>query len=219
MWFPVPSRLAKSVEVPVRACRNLLSPISIRNRTFRNRVVSTAHAPSYAEGGKPAERYQAYHEEKARGEIGLTMFGGSSNVSRDSGSIYGQIFVGDDSIIPVFRAFADRVHRHGAGLMCQITHMGRRTGWAAGDWLPTMGPSVIRDPAHRSVPCEITARDIARIVRAFADSAMRCREGGPDGGEILATTHLLDSPCRGCRTPGRMRTGANWRTGRDSSSR
>lgn len=173
------------------AYKNLLSPITIRGRTFRNRVVSTAHAPGYADAGKPGERYQAYHEEKAKGGIGLTMFGGSSNISRDSGSIYGQIYVGDDAIIPVFRNFADRIHNHGAGLMCQITHMGRRTAWTAGDWLPTMGPSVIRDPAHHSVPREMSARDIARIVRAFADAALRCREGGLDGCEILATTHLL----------------------------
>ena len=173
------------------AYRNLLAPITIRGRTFRNRVLSTAHAPGYAESGKPGERYQAYHEEKAKGGIGLTMFGGSSNISRDSGSIYGQIYVGDDSIIPVFRSFAGRIHRHGAGLMCQITHMGRRTGWAAGDWLPTIGPSVIRDPAHHSVPREMSSRDIARIVRDFADAAVRCREGGLDGCEILATTHLL----------------------------
>ena len=171
--------------------KNLLSAITIRGRTFRNRVLSTAHAPGYAESGKPGERYQAYHEEKAKGGIGLTMFGGSSNISRDSGSIYGQIYVGDDTIIPVFRNFANRIHKHGAGLMCQITHMGRRTGWAAGDWLPTMGPSVIRDPAHHSVPREMSARDIKRIVQAFADAAWRCREGGLDGCEILATTHLL----------------------------
>ncbi|MEM8791697.1 MAG: NADH:flavin oxidoreductase [Pseudomonadota bacterium] len=173
------------------AYRNLLSPISIRGRTFRNRVLSTAHAPGYAEAGKPGERYQAYHEEKAKGGIGLTMFGGSSNISRDSGSIYGQIYVGDDTIIPVFRSFADRIHKHGAGLMCQITHMGRRTGWSVGDWLPTMGPSVIRDPAHHSVPREMSTRDIGRVVKAFGDAAERCREGGLDGCEILATTHLL----------------------------
>lgn len=173
------------------AYKSLLSPITIRNRTFRNRVLSTAHAPGYAEGGKPGERYQAYHEEKAKGGIGLTMFGGSSNISRDSGSIYGQIYVGDDSIIPAFRAFADRVHKHGAGLMCQITHMGRRTGWASGDWLPTIGPSVIRDPAHHSVPREMSSADIARVTAAFADAARRCRDGGLDGCEILATTHLL----------------------------
>jgi 2,4-dienoyl-CoA reductase-like NADH-dependent reductase (Old Yellow Enzyme family) len=173
------------------AYRSLLSPITLRGRTFRNRVISTAHAPGYAEGGLPGERYQAYHEEKARGGIGVTVFGGSSNISRDSGSIYGQIYLGDDAIVPVFREFARRVRRHGAGILCQITHMGRRTGWAGGDWLPTMGPSVIRDPAHHSVPYEMSTRDIRRVTQAFAEAARRCRDGGLDGCEILATTHLL----------------------------
>ena len=74
---------------------HLLSPFALRGREFRNRVFSSAHAPGYAEQGMPGERYQAYHEEKARGGIGLTIFGGSSNVSRDSGSIYGQVYLGD----------------------------------------------------------------------------------------------------------------------------
>lgn len=170
---------------------HLLAPMTLRGRTFRNRVFSSGHAPGYAENGLPGERYQLYHEEKAKGGIGLTIFGGSSNISRDSGSIYGQIYVGDDACVPAFRAFSKRIHAHGAGLMCQISHMGRRTGWASGDWLPTMGPSVLRDPAHHSVPREMNSRDIARIVRAFADAALRCREGGLDGAELLATTHLL----------------------------
>ncbi len=169
----------------------LLSPFTLRGRAIRNRVLSSAHAPGYAENGQPGERYQAYHEEKARGGVGMTIFGGSSNVSRDSGSIYGQIYLGDDAIVPVFRAFARRVQRHGATILCQVTHMGRRTGWAAGDWLPTLGPSVVRDPAHHSVPYEMASADIARVIRNFADAARRCRDGGLDGCEILATTHLL----------------------------
>ena len=170
---------------------NLLSPITIKGRTFKNRVFSSAHAPGYAENGQPDERYQAYHEAKAKGGLGLTMFGGSSNVSRDSGSIYGQIYVGDDQIVPVFREFANRLHRHDTGIMCQITHMGRRTTWDAGDWLPTKGPSARRDPAHHSAPYEISTREIARIVGAFANAARRCREGGLDGVEILGSSHIL----------------------------
>lgn len=170
---------------------NLMSPFTLRGVTFRNRLLSTAHAPGYTKGGLPGERYQAYHEAKARGGIGLTIFGGSSNISRESGSIYGQIFVGDDSVIPVFKGFADRIHRHGARLMCQITHMGRRTTWSAGNWLPTMGPSVVRDPAHHSVPYVMTAEDIRRVTGEFALAARRCRDGGLDGCEILTTTHLL----------------------------
>ncbi len=175
----------------VKAFRSLLSPITIKGRTFRNRVFSSAHAPGYAENGLPGERYRAYHEEKARGGIGLTMFGGSSNVSRDSGSVYGQIYVGDDRVVPAFRELAQRVRRHGAGLMCQITHMGRRTTWDSGDWLPTRGPSNKRDPAHHSAPCALSTREIARIVRDFAAAARRCREGDLDGVELLGSSHLI----------------------------
>jgi 2,4-dienoyl-CoA reductase-like NADH-dependent reductase (Old Yellow Enzyme family) len=174
-----------------RAYKALMSPLRIRHLTLRNRVMSTAHAPGYTDGGVPNERYQAYHEEKAKGGLALTMFGGSSNVARDAGSIYGQIYVGSDNIIPHFRDFARRIHRHGAALMCQISHMGRRTSWDAGDWFATIGPSVVRDPAHHSVPREMSARDIARIVKAFGRAALRCKEGELDGCELLATTHLL----------------------------
>ena len=173
------------------AYRDLLSPLTIKELTLKNRVVSTAHAPGYAEGGLPGERYQAYQEEKARGGCGLIMFGGSSNVSRDSGSIYGQIYVGNDRVIPAFRQIADRLHAYGAAAMCQITHMGRRTTSDIGDWLPTKGPSARRDPAHHSMPYEIGSRELGCITRAFADAARRCREGGLDGVEILGSSHLI----------------------------
>jgi len=169
----------------------LLSPFRLKHLSLRNRVVSSAHAPGYAVDGLPGLRYQLYHEEKAKGGIALTMFGGSSNVAPDSGSIYGQIFVGSDRVIPAFRDFARRIHRHGAALMCQISHMGRRTTWDAGDWLPTIGPSVLRDPAHHSMPREMDSRDIRRVVAAFGDAARRCREGELDGCEVMATSHLL----------------------------
>lgn len=183
--------------------RSLLAPLTIKGITLKNRVVSTSHAPGYAENGLPGPRYRAYQEEKARGGTGLVMFGGSSNVARDSGSIYGQIYVGDDRVIPAFRELSDCLHAHGAATMCQITHMGRRTTSNAGDWLPTKGPSARRDPAHHAMPYEIAPREIARIVQAFADAARRCREGGLDGAEILGSSHILGqflSPLSNFRT-------------------
>ena len=111
----------------------LLSPFRLRNLELKNRLVSAAHANGYASGGKPKERYQAYHEARAQGGIGLIVIGGSSNISRDSGSIYGQIYVGHDEVIPDFQALADRIHRHDCAVFCQITHMGRRTSWQGGD--------------------------------------------------------------------------------------
>ena len=56
----------------------LLQPLTIRHLTLRNRIMSSSHASTMDDGGMPAARYQAYHAEKARGGLALTMFGGST---------------------------------------------------------------------------------------------------------------------------------------------
>lgn len=170
----------------------LLQPFQLRHLTLKNRVMSTSHAPAYAEDGKPQERYQRYHEEKAKGGLALSMFGGSSNIAADSPSVFGQIYAGNDEVIPHFQAFAERMRAHGCALMCQLTHMGRRTTWAGGWWLPVIAPSRVREPAHRAFPREMDNADIARVVRAFGEAALRCKEGGLDGLELLCHGHLLD---------------------------
>ncbi|MXQ10547.1 FAD-dependent oxidoreductase [Microvirga makkahensis] len=169
----------------------LLQPFTIKNLTLKNRIMSTSHAISYGENALPKERYQLYHEEKAKGGIGLTMFGGSSNVSRDSGSVFGQLSVGHDDIIPYFRQFSERIHRHGAALMCQITHLGGRSHWRSDNWLPTVSPSRYREPSHRGFTKEMDHHDITRIVRQFGDAARRCKEGGLDGCEVHVHGHLI----------------------------
>jgi 2,4-dienoyl-CoA reductase-like NADH-dependent reductase (Old Yellow Enzyme family) len=113
----------------------LLEPFQLKHLTIRNRILSTSHAPAYAEDAMPGERYQLYHAEKAKGGIGMTMFGGSSTVSLDCPATFGQLDMSGDRIVPYLEQFSGRVHEHGAALMCQITHMGRRTRWDAGDWL------------------------------------------------------------------------------------
>ncbi|MDJ0869126.1 MAG: NADH:flavin oxidoreductase, partial [Myxococcota bacterium] len=170
----------------------LLQPFELKHLKLRNRIVSTAHAPAFGEGGMPRERYQRYHEEKARGGVALTLFGGSASVAIDSpASLWSQIDVSRDAVIPYFRSFAERIHRHGAALICQLTHMGRRTRWDAGDWITPVSASAVREPAHNAVPKAAEEHDIRRIQGAFAEAATRCREGGLDGCEILFASHLI----------------------------
>jgi 2,4-dienoyl-CoA reductase-like NADH-dependent reductase (Old Yellow Enzyme family) len=170
----------------------LLQPYQLRHLTLRNRFLSTAHEPSYSEDGMPKERYRLYHEEKAKGGIGLTMIGGSAIVAPDSPPAFGNLHAYKDEIVPWFRELADGVHAHGAAVMCQITHLGRRTNWNTADWLPVVAPSPLREPAHRAFPKEAEDFDIRRIVRAYGDTALRCQEGGLDGIEIESYGHLFD---------------------------
>ena len=168
----------------------LLQPFKLKNLTLKNRIVSTPHAPAYAEEGKPKLRYQLYHEEKAKGGIGMTMFGGSSYVAPDSPAVFGQIDVTNDSVIPYFQEFAQRIHQYNCGLICQISHLGRRTTWNLSEWLPVIAPSRVREPAHRAFPKEMDKYDIKRTIEAYAAAAVRCKEGHLDGCEILSHGHL-----------------------------
>ena len=169
----------------------LLQPFRIKHVTLKNRVMSTSHAAGLEVDGMPVERYQLYHEGKARGGIALTMFGGSSNVAPDSPNIFRQLNVGVDAIIPYLQQFSRRIHAHGAALMCQITHLGRRGEPYATNWLPTIAPSPVRETLHRSFPREMDEDDIDRVVKAFGAAARRCKEGGLDGIETLAGGHLI----------------------------
>lgn len=181
----------------------LLQPFQLKHLRLKNRVMSTSHAISYGEEGKPKARYQLYHEEKAKGGIALSMFGGSSTISPDSPSIFGQLDVGDDSVIPYFQEFSERLHKHGCALMCQLTHMGRRTSSYAGNWLPIIAPSRKREPLKRCFPREMDEHDIARVVNDYGEAALRCKEGGLDGLELIAGGHLIGqflSPLANART-------------------
>jgi len=165
--------------------------------------MSTSHACGLEVDGFPQDAYQRYHEEKAKGGIGLTMFGGSSNIAPDSPSVFQQLNVGADEIIPHLQKLSERVHKHGSGLMCQITHLGRRGDPHADNWLPSIAPSPIRETLHRSFPKEMDNHDIQRVVTAYGAAARRCKEGGLDGIETLASSHMIGqflSPYTNVRT-------------------
>ena len=171
----------------------LLQPFQLKGLTLPNRVVSTSHEPAYSVDGMPKERYRLYQVEKARGGVGLTMIGGSAIVAPDSPPAFGNLCVWKDEIVPWFRELSDAVHEHGTAVMCQITHLGRRTAWNQDDWLPVIAPSPLREPAHRSFPKVMETHDIERVIKAYGDAALRCREGGLDGIEIEAYGHLFDA--------------------------
>ncbi len=172
----------------------LFKPFQIKHLTLRNRIMSTSHAVGYAEDGMPAERYQLYQAEKARGGIALTMFGGSSSVAADSPLTFNQIDVGTDRVMPYLEKMADGIHAHGAYTFCQITHLGRRGRWDARDWLPLISPSTNREPQHRAYAKEMEDFDFKRVLRQFGEAALRVKNSGIDGIELIASAHhLVDS--------------------------
>ena len=170
----------------------LLQPYQLKHLTLRNRIMTTSHEPAYPEDGMPKDRYAAYHAERAKAGVALTMTAGSAAVSKDSPPVFNNILAYKDEVVPWIRNLTDAVHEHGAAVMIQLTHLGRRTGWAKGDWLPSVSSSKHREPAHRSFPKLAEDWDIERIISDFADATERMKEGGMDGIELQVYGHLLD---------------------------
>jgi len=170
----------------------LLQPYRLKHLTLRNRILITAHEPAYAEDGMPKERYRAYHVERARAGVALTMTAGSASISRDSPPVFNNILAWKDEVVGWMRQLVDECHDHGAAVMIQLSHLGRRTRWDKADWLPVVAPSLEREAAHRAFPKRAEIWDLERIKRDFADAAERMKAAGVDGIELEAYGHLLE---------------------------
>jgi 2,4-dienoyl-CoA reductase-like NADH-dependent reductase (Old Yellow Enzyme family)/thioredoxin reductase len=170
----------------------LLQPFKLKHLTLRNRIMTTSHEPAYPQDGMPKERYAAYHAERAKAGVALAMTAGSAAVSRDSPPVFNNILAYKDEVVPWIQNLTDAVHEHDCAVMIQLTHLGRRTNWNKGDWLPSVSSSKHREPAHHAFPKLVEDWDIDRIINDFADAAERMQSGGMDGIELQVYGHLLD---------------------------
>ena len=170
----------------------LLQPYTLKHLTLKNRLMISSHEPAYPEDGMPKARYRAYHAERARAGVGLTMTAGSASVSRDSPPVFNNILAWKDEVVGWMKKLTDECHDHGCAVMIQLTHLGRRTRWDKFDWLPVVSAGPEREPAHRAFPKMAEDWDIARIIEDYADAAERMQAAGLDGIELQAYGHLMD---------------------------
>ena len=170
----------------------LLSPLEIRGRRLRNRIVSTPHATGWSRDGLIDPTEVDYHVRKAAGGCGLVMTFGSASVDPSTEASYGSIALWEERNEPALRALADGVHTEGGLVMSQMTHMGRR-GTSATSGIPLRAPSDIPEPVHMEVPVPLATWEIPEIVARFADVARRLERCGLDGAEVTSFGgHLIE---------------------------
>lgn len=184
----------------------LLQPYQLKHLTLRNRIMTTSHEPAYGEDGMPKDRYRLYHLERAKAGCAMVMTAGSASVSRDSPPVFTNLLVWKDEVVPWMRRLTDDCHEAGAAVMIQLSHLGRRTRWDKGDWLPVLAAGPSREPSHRAFPKVMEDWDISRVVKDYADAAERMAAAGVDGVEFECYGHLMDqfiSPLTNGMPPGR----------------
>lgn len=205
---------------------HLLAPGRIGAMELKNRIAVTAMGVSLSEDdGTVGEQLIAYHEEQAKGGVGL-IISGVAGVAWPVGAVAaGQTAISDDKFIPGLKAMTDRVHAHGAKIAVQLHHGGFVAGYSSARWgHPLWGPAV--PPPYKGdfmnyfLPEEmggvggvaapqlklLEQADIDLAVQQFAQGARRAKEAGFDGIEIHGGHGYLlssfTSPVTNTRTDG-----------------
>ncbi|MEW6227218.1 MAG: FAD-dependent oxidoreductase [Bacillota bacterium] len=161
----------------------LTSPTKIGNMELRNRMVMAPMVTDYAyEDGSVTGRLRAYHEERAKGGVGLIIVE-ASYVHPSGKGFQNEVGIYSDKLVPGLRSLANVAHAHGAKIAIQLYHGGRQTtSNVTGQ--PIVAPSPIPDPTKGETPKELSKDEIAGLVKTFAEAARRAKAAGFDAVEV-----------------------------------
>ena len=170
----------------------LLSPFAIGPVELRNRFVFQPHFTALGDlDGMPSDAHAAYHEERARGGVGLIIF--ESQAVHPTGKMSRRfVDAWDPKIIPAHSRITDVVHAHGAKIFGQLTHGGHTSLEHPPHilWAPTQMP----EPSSHFSTKAIDDDDIRAVIDGFAASARNLVGSGFDGIEVkVAHDGLLRS--------------------------
>lgn len=161
----------------------LFEEIEINGMRLSNRIVRSATWEGMClEDGSPTERLTQCCIELARGGVGLIITG-YAYVRREGRQLTGQMGIDSDEMAAAYKKLTNAVHEAGGVIAIQLVHAGGQTDSANAGSTP-LAPSSIDTAQFPEIPRELTAGEIADIIKAFGDSARRARAWGFDGVQL-----------------------------------
>lgn len=169
--------------------KHIFSPVRLRNKTLKNRVVFGAHTTNMATEGLPGDQHVAYYRERAMGGAAMIVVE-PMPVHAAAVLTRGNFRHSSDEVIEPFKRITQAGHDHGAVMIQQLYHVGAHGDWDnsfhAG-WSPSGGVSYHdNDGSHA-----MTAEEIEETIVGFVQAAIRCQKSGFDGVEVWAAYHCL----------------------------
>jgi NADPH2 dehydrogenase len=163
---------------------HLLQALQVRSLALPNRLVMPPMATAKAgSDGAVSQDILDYYKEKSEGGYLSLVIIEHSFIQLAGKASEQQLSIADDSTIAGYKKLADIIHRNGSKGIMQISHAGSSADKKITGITP-VGPSAVSNPRKGSTPCELTTQQIAEIVTAFKNAALRVKEAGFDGVEI-----------------------------------
>jgi len=172
----------------------LFRPLDIGTLQLRNRLVMAPMTRTRSPNGVPTDEVVAYYERRARHGVGLIITEGTT-VDHPVANHHPDVprFHGVEALSG-WKRVVDAVHAAGGRIFPQLWHVGasRRPGTPPYPDLPSVGPSGLVAPGKKGC-AEMSERDIADVIAAFAKAAAAAQQLGFDGIELHgAHSYLID---------------------------
>lgn len=161
----------------------LFSPVQLGSLTLKNRIVFPPMSTKFAAAdGTVTERMINYYEARAMGGAGLVTL--EATYIHPSGNSFSRgLGLSDDRMIPGLKNMVSRMKKHGARVSIQLQHGGRAANSAASGQA-VLVVSAIPGITSYTDTREISEEEIAMLVSAWGDAAVRAREAGLDAIEL-----------------------------------
>jgi len=159
---------------------HMLAPLDLGFVTLKNRVLMGSMHTGLEET-KDWPRVATFYAERARGGAGLIVTGGMAP-NKEGGVFPGAAGLFTDQDIANHRIVTDAVHDAGGRIAMQILHAGRYA------YSPDcVAPSAIKSPISPFPPKELDEEGIEKQIADIVTAAVRAREAGYDGVEIMGS--------------------------------
>jgi 2,4-dienoyl-CoA reductase-like NADH-dependent reductase (Old Yellow Enzyme family) len=169
----------------------LFQKVSINGMTLANRFVRSATWEGLADReGFVTPKLTKMMVELAGNEVGL-IISGYTFVSPEGQSSPGQLAIHDDRFVAGLWAMVEAVHKAGGKIALQIVHGGRFADFALAGLQP-IGPSAVEKDGQATCRA-MNKDDIANIISAFTQAAVRAKQAGFDAIQLHAAHGFLFS--------------------------
>ncbi len=168
---------------------DLLSPLTIRGITFRNRIVMAPMCQYSAKDGFANDWHLVHLGSRASGGLGLVIVEATA-VTPEGRISPGDLGIWSDEHIEPLARIVRFIHSQGAVAGIQLAHAGRKAStdlpWkggkslntpAEGGW-PVIGPSAIPFQEGDPVPTALDEAGIQGVIDAFESAASRALQAG-----------------------------------------
>lgn len=170
--------------------RRLAAEIKINKLTLKNRIVMPAIHHAYTNDGSVTPRFRDYYFRRAEGGAGLIIVG-SCRID-DFGAKRNSVSLADDDNLHQWREFTNGMHEREAAVAAQLYHAGRYMKKRdVPNGSNALSPSAVYSPYTREAAPEMSVRQIAEVIKSFADAALRTKAAGFDAVEISGSSGYL----------------------------